>query len=159
MTFFYIRWLFPFIGHMGICTTAGVIRDFAGPYYVSVSYRLWLRINKKGFEHARKRHDVHLKFKWKTIDLKFFCCENYLFFFFLIQNGNFICQSQDYSFILCSLTFILRFELKSSKTCAKGRPCQLAVIASCCAWFTPSFSLFFGFILSFSYICIPKILN
>jgi len=38
MTFFYIRWLFPFIGHMGICTTAGVIRDFAGPYYVSVSY-------------------------------------------------------------------------------------------------------------------------
>ncbi len=31
------RWIFPFIGHMGICTSAGVIRDFAGPYYVSVS--------------------------------------------------------------------------------------------------------------------------
>lgn len=30
------RWLFPVIGHMGICTSAGVIRDFAGPYYVSV---------------------------------------------------------------------------------------------------------------------------
>lgn len=30
------RWLFPFIGHMGICTSAGVIRDFAGPYFVSV---------------------------------------------------------------------------------------------------------------------------
>uniref|UniRef100_A0A8C5LTC9 Transmembrane protein 222 n=1 Tax=Leptobrachium leishanense TaxID=445787 RepID=A0A8C5LTC9_9ANUR len=29
------RWLFPFIGHMGICTSSGVIRDFAGPYYVS----------------------------------------------------------------------------------------------------------------------------
>ena len=27
----------PFIGHMGICTSAGVIRDFAGPYFVSVS--------------------------------------------------------------------------------------------------------------------------
>ncbi len=29
------RWLFPFIGHMGICTSEGVIRDFAGPYFVS----------------------------------------------------------------------------------------------------------------------------
>lgn len=31
------RWFIPFIGHMGICTSAGVIRDFAGPYFVSVS--------------------------------------------------------------------------------------------------------------------------
>ncbi|KAI6178839.1 LRRcap domain-containing protein [Aphelenchoides besseyi] len=30
-----ISWLFPFIGHMGICTSRGVIRDFAGSYYVS----------------------------------------------------------------------------------------------------------------------------
>ncbi|XP_005097585.1 transmembrane protein 222 [Aplysia californica] len=30
-----LTWLFPFIGHMGICTTSGVIRDFAGPYFVS----------------------------------------------------------------------------------------------------------------------------
>jgi len=30
-----ITWLFPFIGHMGICMSSGVIRDFAGPYYVS----------------------------------------------------------------------------------------------------------------------------
>ncbi|KAI6660563.1 hypothetical protein LOD99_14147 [Oopsacas minuta] len=30
-----LTWLFPFIGHMGICTSAGVIRDFAGPYTVS----------------------------------------------------------------------------------------------------------------------------
>ncbi|KAJ3609203.1 hypothetical protein NHX12_023727 [Muraenolepis orangiensis] len=28
-------WLIPFIGHMGICTSTGVIRDFAGPYFVS----------------------------------------------------------------------------------------------------------------------------
>ncbi|KAM6334822.1 WD and tetratricopeptide repeats protein 1 isoform 5-T8 [Alca torda] len=28
-------WLFPIIGHMGICTSTGVIRDFAGPYFVS----------------------------------------------------------------------------------------------------------------------------
>lgn len=30
-----LTWLFPFIGHMGIATSTGVIRDFAGPYYVS----------------------------------------------------------------------------------------------------------------------------
>lgn len=30
-----ITWLFPIIGHMGIATTSGIIRDFAGPYYVS----------------------------------------------------------------------------------------------------------------------------
>ncbi|XP_066531876.1 transmembrane protein 222 isoform X1 [Hoplias malabaricus] len=30
-----LSWLFPFIGHMGICTSNGVIRDFAGPYFVS----------------------------------------------------------------------------------------------------------------------------
>ncbi|XP_015266694.1 PREDICTED: transmembrane protein 222 [Gekko japonicus] len=30
-----LTWLFPIIGHMGICTSAGIIRDFAGPYYVS----------------------------------------------------------------------------------------------------------------------------
>lgn len=30
-----LTWFFPFIGHMGICYSSGVIRDFAGPYYVS----------------------------------------------------------------------------------------------------------------------------
>ncbi|XP_077446752.1 transmembrane protein 222b [Stigmatopora argus] len=30
-----LSWLFPLIGHMGICTSTGVIRDFAGPYFVS----------------------------------------------------------------------------------------------------------------------------
>lgn len=30
-----ISWICPFIGHMGICTSKGVIRDFAGSYYVS----------------------------------------------------------------------------------------------------------------------------
>jgi len=43
MVFFIIitRWMFPFIGHMGIAMSSGVIRDFAGPYFVSVS-----KINK-----------------------------------------------------------------------------------------------------------------
>lgn len=30
-----LTWLFPFIGHMGIALSNGVIRDFAGPYLVS----------------------------------------------------------------------------------------------------------------------------
>ncbi|XP_063932680.1 transmembrane protein 222 [Zophobas morio] len=30
-----LTWLFPFIGHMGVCLSSGIIRDFAGPYYVS----------------------------------------------------------------------------------------------------------------------------
>ena len=30
-----ITWFLPFIGHTGICTTDGIIHDFAGPYYVS----------------------------------------------------------------------------------------------------------------------------
>ena len=30
-----LTWLFPFIGHMGIAYSSGIIRDFAGPYYVS----------------------------------------------------------------------------------------------------------------------------
>lgn len=30
-----ITWIIPFIGHMGIATSGGIIRDFAGPYFVS----------------------------------------------------------------------------------------------------------------------------
>ena len=30
-----LTWIFPFIGHMGIAYSNGVIRDFAGPYVVS----------------------------------------------------------------------------------------------------------------------------
>eukprot|EP00696_Hemimastix_kukwesjijk_P019293 gnl/Hemi2/8519_TR2958_c0_g1_i1.p1 gnl/Hemi2/8519_TR2958_c0_g1~~gnl/Hemi2/8519_TR2958_c0_g1_i1.p1 ORF type:complete len:202 (+),score=6.45 gnl/Hemi2/8519_TR2958_c0_g1_i1:25-606(+) len=31
-----ISWLFPFVGHLGICRSDGVTHDFAGPYYISV---------------------------------------------------------------------------------------------------------------------------
>ncbi|KAL9642273.1 hypothetical protein ABK040_007272 [Willaertia magna] len=31
-----ITWLLPFVGHMGIATSEGIIHDFAGPYYISV---------------------------------------------------------------------------------------------------------------------------
>ena len=30
-----ITWILPFIGHMGICDSRGIIHDFAGPYFVS----------------------------------------------------------------------------------------------------------------------------
>lgn len=38
------RWVLPFIGHMGICTSSGIIRDFAGSYFVSVSVAFYLKI-------------------------------------------------------------------------------------------------------------------
>ena len=31
-----ITWLFPSIGHAGICNSEGIIYDFAGPYFVSI---------------------------------------------------------------------------------------------------------------------------
>ena len=31
-----LTWLIPSIGHTGICTSDGVIHDFAGPYYISI---------------------------------------------------------------------------------------------------------------------------
>lgn len=30
-----LSWIVPLIGHMGIGTSSGVIRDFAGPYFVA----------------------------------------------------------------------------------------------------------------------------
>ncbi|XP_042903181.1 transmembrane protein 222 isoform X2 [Parasteatoda tepidariorum] len=30
-----LTWLFPIVGHMGIAMSSGIVRDFAGPYYVS----------------------------------------------------------------------------------------------------------------------------
>lgn len=31
----YFSWLFPLIGHTGITTSTGVIRDFSGSFYVA----------------------------------------------------------------------------------------------------------------------------
>ena len=28
-----LTWLLPFVGHMGVCDSAGVTHDFAGPYF------------------------------------------------------------------------------------------------------------------------------
>lgn len=35
-----ITWLIPFIGHVGICDSAGVASDFRGPYYVGDDGRM-----------------------------------------------------------------------------------------------------------------------
>ena len=37
-----IRWLLPFIGHMGICDSEGKVHDFAGPYHIGVRARITL---------------------------------------------------------------------------------------------------------------------
>ncbi len=31
-----ITWLLPFVGHVGVCLSSGIILDFAGPYYVAM---------------------------------------------------------------------------------------------------------------------------
>ncbi len=57
-----ISWILPFIGHMGIATSTGIIRDFAGPYYVSENdmafgwpTRYWqLDLSKVGASSNRK---------------------------------------------------------------------------------------------------------
>jgi hypothetical protein len=47
------RWFIPFIGHMGICTSAGIIRDFAGPYFVSVSHLVMLfLVGEEAFKYT-----------------------------------------------------------------------------------------------------------
>lgn len=33
-----LSWIFPFIGHMGIATSSGIIRDFAGSKLVAEDY-------------------------------------------------------------------------------------------------------------------------
>lgn len=70
-----LTWLFPFIGHMGIATSAGIIRDFAGPYFVSQDEmafgwptKYWkLNINKvidgqQGWDDAiRQASDIYMQ--------------------------------------------------------------------------------------------------
>ncbi|XP_067626135.1 transmembrane protein 222 isoform X2 [Eurosta solidaginis] len=58
-----LTWLFPMIGHMGICTSSGVIRDFAGSYFVSADNMgfgkptRYLRMHPKEVEGGREAWD------------------------------------------------------------------------------------------------------
>ncbi|XP_069051592.1 transmembrane protein 222 isoform X1 [Lepisosteus oculatus] len=80
-----LSYLLPFIGHMGICTSTGVIRDFAGPYFVSEDNmafgkptKYWkLNVNKvyAGGSSAWDTavHDASEEYKHRMHNL---CCDN-----------------------------------------------------------------------------------
>lgn len=79
-----LTWLFPIIGHMGIATSRGVIRDFAGPYYVSEDcmafgkpakyWQLSLTRVKHGKDTwDRGVHEASEEYKGRMHNL---CCDN-----------------------------------------------------------------------------------
>lgn len=81
-----LTWLFPFIGHMGICTTMGIIRDFAGPYFVSEDHmafgnptKYWqLELSRVPGMNSkelwdRSVHDASEEYKGRMHNL---CCDN-----------------------------------------------------------------------------------
>ncbi|XDV34444.1 hypothetical protein PO909_004602 [Leuciscus waleckii] len=61
-----LSWLFPFIGHMGICTSTGVIRDFAGPYFVSEDNMAFGRPTKYWMLDVSKVHASSGSNTWDT---------------------------------------------------------------------------------------------
>lgn len=78
-----ITWLIPPIGHMGIAYSNGVIRDFAGPYYVSEdnlafgSTTRYLQLEPeliKGQEWDRSVHEASEEYKKRMHNI---CCDNY----------------------------------------------------------------------------------
>ncbi|XP_065277646.1 transmembrane protein 222 isoform X1 [Emys orbicularis] len=80
-----LTWLFPIIGHMGICTSTGVIRDFAGPYYVSEDnmafgkpVKYWKLDPTKVYSSSPNAwdtavHDASEEYKHRMHNL---CCDN-----------------------------------------------------------------------------------
>uniref|UniRef100_A0AAQ6IQL9 Transmembrane protein 222b n=1 Tax=Anabas testudineus TaxID=64144 RepID=A0AAQ6IQL9_ANATE len=78
-------WLLPFVGHMGICTSTGVIRDFAGPYFVSEDNmafgrptKYWMLDVSKVFASGSNAwdtavHDASEEYKHRMHNL---CCDN-----------------------------------------------------------------------------------
>ncbi|XP_017286653.1 transmembrane protein 222 [Kryptolebias marmoratus] len=80
-----LSWLFPIIGHMGICTSTGVIRDFAGPYFVSEDNmafgrpaKYWMLDVSKVYSNGcnawdRAVHDASEEYKHRMHNL---CCDN-----------------------------------------------------------------------------------
>ncbi|KAA8586242.1 hypothetical protein FQN60_007811 [Etheostoma spectabile] len=80
-----LSWLLPFIGHMGICTSTGVIRDFAGPYFVSEDNmafgrptKYWILDVSKVYASGSNAwdtavHDASEEYKHRMHNL---CCDN-----------------------------------------------------------------------------------
>uniref|UniRef100_A0A3Q2DD66 Transmembrane protein 222a n=1 Tax=Cyprinodon variegatus TaxID=28743 RepID=A0A3Q2DD66_CYPVA len=75
-----LSWVLPFIGHMGICTSSGVIRDFAGSYFVSVLSYFYRPYNNSisphvavSPEHYYKTCDcLYRRITWGLVDLQSF---------------------------------------------------------------------------------------
>uniref|UniRef100_A0A3B3DEB9 Transmembrane protein 222b n=1 Tax=Oryzias melastigma TaxID=30732 RepID=A0A3B3DEB9_ORYME len=110
------RWLLPFIGHMGICTSTGIIRDFAGPYFVSEDNMAFGRPTKYWILDVSKVyasgsnvwdtavHDASEEYKHRMHNL---CCDNchshVAMALNLMRYGN----STSWNMVnLCLLTFI-----------------------------------------------------
>ncbi|EDV23878.1 uncharacterized protein TRIADDRAFT_57530 [Trichoplax adhaerens] len=79
-----LTWLFPFIGHMGIAVSSGVIRDFAGPYYVSEDNmafgkptKYW-RLKPTGVAHAHNNWDKAIAIASEEYGRRMhnLCCDN-----------------------------------------------------------------------------------
>ncbi|XP_069700638.1 transmembrane protein 222 [Periplaneta americana] len=79
-----LTWLFPFIGHMGIAMSSGVIRDFAGPYFVSEDNMAFGRPTKywqlrphlaRGGQNGWDRSVTEASEEYKT-RMHNLCCDN-----------------------------------------------------------------------------------
>ena len=64
-----ITWLFPFIGHMGITDSRGVVYDFAGPYHIGVddlAFGAAIRYIQLDPSKARKHEGVSIQKAWDS---------------------------------------------------------------------------------------------
>ena len=75
-------WFIPCIGHVGICSSEGIIHDFAGPYYVSIddmafgnpTKYLMLDLSEKEYDEYDKAVEVGTAdYKKESYN---FCCNN-----------------------------------------------------------------------------------
>uniref|UniRef100_T1J7C7 PPPDE domain-containing protein n=1 Tax=Strigamia maritima TaxID=126957 RepID=T1J7C7_STRMM len=63
-----LSWIFPFIGHMGIAMSSGIIRDFAGPYYVSEDEMAFGKPTKYLVMDPQKAHNGSMGWDRAVID-------------------------------------------------------------------------------------------
>ena len=77
-----ITWIFPSIGHAGICTSKGIILDFAGPYHVNVDHMAFGNPTKYIFldidQNEKERYDEAILSGKKDYKQQMysFCCNN-----------------------------------------------------------------------------------
>lgn len=77
-----ISWVIPCIGHVGICSSEGIIHDFAGPYYVSIDNMSFgnptkyviLNLDEKEINDYDKAVEIGTKHYKKQFYS--FCCNN-----------------------------------------------------------------------------------